>query len=129
MKLKKIFKKNASLFVLGVLLLTPTVSNAQSKYVSLTMYQKSASAQALCPFATIKGGAMNGGEGIDYEISTAPNTLIKHWTVARSGSCKANTSFSYTYYGDGYGWSGNVKLKESQHNTSKPGIGWGRIDY
>lgn len=47
----------------------------------------------------------------------------------KRGSCKSGVNFSKTTCTSPTGWSEKLVFKESQHNKSNPGIGWGRIDY
>ncbi|MCM1500649.1 MAG: hypothetical protein NC124_19480 [Clostridium sp.] len=121
-------KKNLPLVMLGILLLIPITANASMKSVSLTTKDKSASASCSCAVATVQGGAMIGGDGINYDIGYKKSTLSSYTTL-KSGSCKSNTSFTKYNFSSPTGYSVTLRLKETQKNSNNPGIGWGRIDY
>lgn len=113
--------------VICAMLAMPTVSSALSKTLSMTMKDKSKTISCVCPSALVQGGAMIGGKGINYSIISI--TDEKGTLEMKSGSCASGVSFKkYEYYSPS-GWSGTLKLTESQRSTTSPGIGWGRIDY
>lgn len=119
-------KKMIPVFVAGVMLCMPICANAATKGLTLVMKEKNKTISCVCPAAIIQGGAMIGGDGIDYKITFTTNGIT--YPVA-SGHCASNTTFNKIEYTSISGWSGTLKFKESQHNLDNPGIGWGRIDY
>ena len=112
-----------SILALCFMLLLPTIANASSKSISLVMKDTSKSATVSCASAQINGGALNGGTGIRYSIidNAKSQTYI-------TGGCIPNTNFNYIYSSK-TGYSQKLTVKLYQNNTSKPGIGWARIDY
>ena len=108
---------------ISFMLLLPTIANASSKSISLVMKDTSKSATVSCASAQINGGAQNGGTGIRYSITdnAKSQTYI-------TGGCIPNTNFNYIYSSK-TGYSQKLTVKLYQNNTSKPGIGWARIDY
>lgn len=108
---------------ISFMLLLPTIANACSKSISLVMKDTSKSATVSCASAQINGGALNGGTGIRYSITdnAKSQTYI-------TGGCIPNTNFNYIYSSK-TGYSQKLTVKLYQNNTSKPGIGWARIDY
>jgi hypothetical protein len=108
---------------ISFMLLLPTIANASSKSISLVMKDTSKSATVSCASAQINGGALNGGTGIRYSITdnAKSQTYI-------TGGCIPNTNFNYIYSSK-TGYSQKLTVKLYQNNTSKPGIGWARIDY
>lgn len=111
------------ILALCFMLLLPTIANASSKSISLVMKDTSKSATVSCASAQINGGALNGGTGIRYIITdnAKSQTYI-------TGGCIPNTNFNYIYSSK-TGYSQKLTVKLYQNNTSKPGIGWARIDY
>lgn len=107
-----------SILALCFMLLLPTIANASSKSISLVMKDTSKSATVSCASAQI-----NGGTGIRYSITdnAKSQTYI-------TGGCIPNTNFNYIYSSK-TGYSQKLTVKLYQNNTSKPGIGWARIDY
>ena len=105
---------------ISFMLLLPTIANASSKSI---MKDTSKSATVSCASAQINGGALNGGTGIRYSITdnAKSQTYI-------TGGCIPNTNFNYIYSSK-TGYSQKLTVKLYQNNTSKPGIGWARIDY
>ena len=112
-----------SILALCFMLLLPTIANASSKSISLVMKDTSKSATVSCASAQINGGALNGGTGIRYSITdnAKSQTYI-------TGGCIPNTNFNYIYSSK-TGYSQKLTVKLYQNNTSKPGIGWAKIDY
>ena len=108
---------------ISFMLLLPTIANASTKSISLVMKDTSKSATVSCASAQINGGALNGGTGIRYSITdnAKSQTYI-------TGGCIPNTNFNYIYSSK-TGYSQKLTVKLYQNNTSKPGIGWARIDY
>ena len=108
---------------ISFMLLLPTIANASSKSISLVMKDTSKSATVSCASAQINGGALNGGTGIRYSITdnAKSQTYI-------TGGCIPNTNFNYIYSSK-TGYSQKLTVKLYQNNTSKPCIGWARIDY
>ena len=108
---------------ISFMLLLPTIANASSKSISLVTKDTSKSATVSCASAQINGGALNGGTGIRYSITdnAKSQTYI-------TGGCIPNTNFNYIYSSK-TGYSQKLTVKLYQNNTSKPGIGWARIDY
>lgn len=128
MKITVKLKKYLPILMIEILMMIPIVSNASMKSLSLTMKENNKSISCTCPVAKVQGGAMIGGSGISYNIGYKKSTM-SNYTTLKSGSCKSNTSFSAYSFTSPTGYSVTLRLKESQKNTSNPGIGWGRIDY
>lgn len=128
--MKKVIKVGNILpiLILGVLLMIPITAKASMKSLSMTMKQNNKSITCSCAVATVKGGALIGGSGINYNISYKKSSIAQYITL-KSGSCKSNTSFSKYVFSSPTGYSVTLRLKESQKDKSDRGIGWGRIDY
>ncbi len=122
-RVKKIFP---FMVLLGMLMI-PSFASAAMKGLTMNMSESKKSISCVCAAALVQGGAMIGGDGIDYVIKST--TQEKGTITMKKGSCASNVSFAKYEYTSPSGWSGTLKLTETQHNKSNPGIGWGRIDY
>ena len=90
-----------SILALCFMLLLPTIANASSKSISLVMKDTS------------------------KRYSITDNAKSQTYIT---GGCIPNTNFNYIYSSK-TGYSQKLTVKLYQNNTSKPGIGWARIDY
>lgn len=128
-KLKK-WKQLIPFCMLALILSVPSISQASMKGLTLNMSESKKTITVKCPAATVNGGALIGGDGIDYIICyESSSTAIK--PISYSGWCVSNTNFKERKLVSPTGWSENISLTEKHHTykKNKKGVGWGRINY
>lgn len=125
-KLKK-WKQLIPFCILALILSVPSISLAGMKGLTLNMSESKKTITVKCPAATVNGGALIGGDGINYTIIYKSSITGKE-ALSYSGWCASNTSFKERKLVSPTGWSENISLTETHHSSNK-GVGWGRINY